>query len=210
MMVLDLDRRGYHREAAECLDAWLHYQGTVGLPGDFDSKEGVLLRHRRLRIRRISNQHHGWVLWTLSEHYRFTRDDAWLRRVAPGIVAGADWIIRETARTASHRDLSSGTLARTATSKISAIGVRGYPPVVIPGADSTGARLGAGANSPIPTLPGSAPPPRIPITRPSLTISWPLPTRSPVVCLRDGTAVPQIPSYVQRRGPQFRLDSRNA
>src|SRR5262249_8401457 len=42
MMVVDLDRRGYHREAQECLDAWLHYQGTVELPGDFSSKAGVL------------------------------------------------------------------------------------------------------------------------------------------------------------------------
>ena len=48
MMVLDLDRRGYHQEAEECLDAWLHYQGTVGLPGDFDSKERRPLRNRRL------------------------------------------------------------------------------------------------------------------------------------------------------------------
>ena len=42
MMVVDLDRRGYHKEAQECLDAWLHYQGTVGLPGDFSTKKGVL------------------------------------------------------------------------------------------------------------------------------------------------------------------------
>jgi len=35
MMVLDLDRRGYHQEAADCLETWLHYQGTVGLPGGF-------------------------------------------------------------------------------------------------------------------------------------------------------------------------------
>jgi hypothetical protein len=35
MMVVDLDRRGYHKEAQECLDAWLHYQSTVELPGSF-------------------------------------------------------------------------------------------------------------------------------------------------------------------------------
>ena len=38
----------------------------------------------------------------MAEHYRFTRDEAWLRHAAPGIVAGRDWIIRETARTANR------------------------------------------------------------------------------------------------------------
>ena len=46
----------------------------------------------------------------LGEHYRFTRDDAWLRRAAPGIVAGADWIINETRRTANRHELERGLL----------------------------------------------------------------------------------------------------
>ncbi len=33
MMVSDLDRRGYHQQAEEALETWLHHQGTVGLPG---------------------------------------------------------------------------------------------------------------------------------------------------------------------------------
>ena len=32
MMVSDLDRRGYHKEAQQNLDSLLHYQGTVPLP----------------------------------------------------------------------------------------------------------------------------------------------------------------------------------
>jgi len=79
MMVVDLDRRGYHQEAQECLDAWLHYQGTVGLPGDFATKDGVLYGAGGYEAGGY-NQHHGWILWNLAEHYRFTRDDAWLRR----------------------------------------------------------------------------------------------------------------------------------
>ena len=109
MMVVDLDRRGYHKEAQECLDAWLHYQGTVALPGDFSTKKGVLYGAGGLEAGGY-NQHHGWILWMLGEHYRFTRDEAWLRGAAPGILAGADWIINETKRTANRHELERGLL----------------------------------------------------------------------------------------------------
>ena len=109
MMVVDLERRGYHKEAQECLDAWLHYQGTAALPGDFSTKKGVLYGAGGIEAGGY-NQHHGWILWMLGEHYRFTRDDAWLRRAAPGILAGADWIINETKRTANRHELERGLL----------------------------------------------------------------------------------------------------
>ncbi len=109
MMVVDLDRRGYHKEAQECLDAWLHYQGTAALPGDFSTQKGVLYGAGGVEEGGY-NQHHGWILWMLGEHYRFTRDDAWLRGAAPGILAGADWIINETKRTANRHELERGLL----------------------------------------------------------------------------------------------------
>jgi hypothetical protein len=37
----------------------------------------------------------GGMLWALAEHYLYTRDKSWLREVAPRIVAGRDFIIRE-------------------------------------------------------------------------------------------------------------------
>jgi len=46
----------------------------------------------------------------LAEHYRFSRDDAWLRTAASGIVAAADWIILETKRTANRLPLERGLL----------------------------------------------------------------------------------------------------
>jgi hypothetical protein len=61
MMVVDLERRGYHKEAQECLDAWLHYQGSVGLPGDFASKQGILYGAGGYEAGGY-NQHHGWIL----------------------------------------------------------------------------------------------------------------------------------------------------
>jgi len=98
MMITDLDRRGYHREARECLEAFLQYQGTVSLPGDYLSHEGVLYGAHGYEHGGY-NQHHGWILWCLAEHYRFTRDQAWLQRIAPNLIAASDWIIRERRRT---------------------------------------------------------------------------------------------------------------
>ncbi len=109
MMVVDLECRGLHKEAQACLDAWLHYQGTVALPGSFAGKDGVLYGAGGYEAGGY-NQHHGWILWMLGEHYRFTRDRAWLERSAPGIVKGADWILRETARTKDRHELERGLL----------------------------------------------------------------------------------------------------
>jgi hypothetical protein len=40
-------------------------------------------------------QHHSWVLWAFAEHYKYTRDKEWLRRVAPNLVEACNWIINE-------------------------------------------------------------------------------------------------------------------
>ena len=199
MMVLDLDRRGYHRVAENCLDTWLHYQGTVGLPGDFDSTNGVLYGATGYEAGGY-NQHHGWILWTLAEHYRFTRDDAWLRRAAPGIISGADWIIRETARTADRHDLAQGLLPPgdledigdwwtwLSTSCYTWRGLDGAAWALEQIHDPNAPRIRAAADAYHKNLVDHF-----------LAAS----ARSPVVRLRDGTAVPQIPSYVQRRGRSF-------
>jgi hypothetical protein len=199
MMVLDLDRRGYHQEAEDSLDTWLHYQGTAGLPGDFDSTNGVLYGAAGYEAGGY-NQHHGWILWTLSEHYRVTRDDVWLRRAAPGIVAGADWIIRETARTTNRDDLAQGLLPPgdledigdwwtwLSTSCYTWRGLDGAAWALEQIHDPNAPRIRAAADAYHTNL-----------VNHFLAAS----ACSPVVRLRDGTAVPQIPSYVQRRGRSF-------
>ena len=199
MMVLDLDRRGYHQEAEDCLDAWLKYQGTVGLPGDFDSKEGVLYGTAGYESGGY-NQHHGWILWTLAEHYRFTRDDAWLRRVAPGIVAGADWIIRETGRTAGQHGLGQGLLPAGSLEDIGDwwtwLSTSCY---TWRGLDGSAWALEQIHHPDAPRIRAAAEAYHKNLVDHFLAAS----ARSPVVRLRDGTAVPQIPSYVQRRGRSF-------
>ena len=124
---------------------------------------------------------------------------AWLRRAAPGIVAGADWIINETTRTANRHELERGLLPPGSLEDIgdwwtwlstSCYTWRGL---------DTAAWALEQIQDPEP--PASAPRP-MPITR----ICWPISAasdRSPVVRLRDGTAVPHIPSKVHRRGRYF-------
>jgi hypothetical protein len=199
MMVVDLDQRGYHREAQECLDAWLHYQGTVGLPGDFSSQEGVLYGAGGYEAGGY-NQHHGWILWCLAEHYRFTRDEAWLRSAAPGIRAGADWIVRETKRTAGRHELERGLLPAGSLEDIG---------------DwwtwlSTSCYTWRGLDSAAWALEQLKHPEAGRIRQEADAYHTNLlanfraaAERSPVVRLRDGTAVPHFPSYVHRRGRSF-------
>ena len=199
MMVLDLDRRGYHQEAADCLETWLHYQGTVALPGDFDSKEGVLYGANGYEAGGY-NQHHGWILWTLVEHYRFTRDEAWLRHATPAIVAGADWIIRETARTSNRLDLAEGLLPPGDLEDIGDwwnwLSTSCY---TWQGLDSAAWALEQIHHPDAARIRTAADRYHQKLLEHFLAAS----ARSPVVRLRDGTAVPQIPSYVQRRGRSF-------
>jgi hypothetical protein len=199
MMVVDLDRRGYHKEAQECLDGWLHYQGTAALPGDFSTKNGVLYGAGGLEAGGY-NQHHGWILWMLGEHYRFTRDAPWLQRAAPGIVAGADWVINETRRTADRHELERGLLPAGSLEDIG---------------DwwtwlSTSCYTWRGLDSAAWALEQIKHPEAKRLRKEADTYHANLlanfrkaADRSPVVRLRDGIAVPHIPSMVHRRGRYF-------
>ncbi len=199
MMVVDLERRGYHAEAQNCLDAWLHYQGSVALPGDFASQEGVLYGAGGYEAGGY-NQHHGWILWCLGEHDRFTRDAVWLRRSAPGLVAGADWILRETARTAERHPLERGLLPAGSLEDIG---------------DwwtwlSTSCYMWRGLESAAWALEQIQHPDAPRIRKGATDYHAALlanfreaARRSPVVRLRDGTAVPKFPSHVHRRGRSF-------
>ena len=181
------------------MDGWLRYQGTVGLPGDFSSKEGVLYGAGGYEAGGY-NQHHGWILWCMAEHYRFTRDEAWLRGAAPGILRGAEWIIRETRRTTNRTDLSRGLLPAGSLEDIgdwwtwlstSCYTWRGLDSaawalaqIQHPEAERVRREASAYHSNLLANFRAAA-------------------QRSPVVRLRDGTAVPHFPSYVQRRGRSF-------
>ena len=89
-----MDMRGMHRRVRSCLQAWLSTQGDSKPEGDYASKEGGFYHFWP-----IYTIDQGGVLWALAEHYLYTRDETWLRKVGPHIVAGCDFIIRERHRT---------------------------------------------------------------------------------------------------------------
>ncbi|MBM3215019.1 hypothetical protein FJZ36_08915 [Candidatus Poribacteria bacterium] len=206
MMIVDLDRRGYHREARECLDAFLAYQGTVSLPGDYDSHQGVLYGAHGYECGGY-NQHHGWILWCLVEHFRFTRDDTWLNSVAPNLVAASDWIIGQRERTLTPSRIvhpllgvGAGLLPHGSLEDIgdwwqwlstNVYSWRGLDAAAwaleqLDHRDAGRIRQSAGAY------------------RDSILAAFRAARdRSPVVRLRDGRAVPRIPSHVHRRGRSF-------
>lgn len=107
MIVHDLDERGFHEAAQRRLDLWVKYQGTVPQPGNFTDCDGMFYGAGGFE-HGAYNQHHGWVLWALAEHYLVTRDDAWLDRTAGALVAGADWVFRQRAGTMSALPHSRG------------------------------------------------------------------------------------------------------
>lgn len=98
MMMSDLDRRGYHREAEQCLDSLLHYQGTVKFLGNYKTTEGLFYGDGGHETGDY-NKSHGYAMWNMAEHWRMTRDRAWMEKAAPKLVASCDWVTRERAAT---------------------------------------------------------------------------------------------------------------
>ncbi|MGC8667804.1 MAG: hypothetical protein ACP5VE_06820 [Chthonomonadales bacterium] len=199
MMVADLDRRGYHQEAEECLDTWFQYQSTEPLPGDFSSKEGVLYGAGGYEAGGY-NQHHGWILWCIVEHYRFTRNRKWLEQAAPAIVRAADWIIRERRRTLGRNDIARGLLPAGSLEDIGDwwpwLSTNCYS---WRGLDAAAWALEQLGHPHARKVRAEAEAYR----RAILARFRQAMERSPVVRLRDGSAVPHIPSQPYRRGRSF-------
>ncbi len=205
MMISDLDRRGYGKVAERALETWLHYQGTVGLPGDYSTKEGQFYGAGGYESGGY-NQHHGWILWCMGEHYRYTRDVTWLQHAAPYLVKGCDWIIRERQRTkeiaesSPIRAIERGLLPPgrledigdwrcwLSTNVYSWWGMRNAAAALKDIGHPEADRLLADAEN---------------YRNDILTAFTEAMRRSPVVRLRDGRWIPHIPPDVHRRGRSF-------
>jgi len=205
MMVSDLDRRGYHKRAEQALETWLHYQGTEPLPGTYSSSEGEFYGAGGYEDGGY-NQHHGFVLWCLGEHYWHTRDIDWLKRSAPKIIKGCEWIIRERKRTIAEADKSAiqkierGLLPAGSLEDIrdwrcwmsnnvySWWGMNNSAAALNDAGIPEGKRLLEEASA---------------YREDILAAFTEAMRRSPVVKLRDGSWIPHIPPEVHRRGRTF-------
>jgi hypothetical protein len=199
MMIIDLDRRGLHREARQCLESFMAYQGTAALPGHYSSQEGVLYGAGGYEQGGY-NQHHGWILWNFAEHYRFTRDKRWLRRKAQHLIDGADWIIRERRGTLDYTRLGKGLLPPGSLEDItdwwqwSSNNIYSWM-----GLDATAWALEQIKHREAPRIRKAADAYHASLLESFLGAC----RRSPVVQLRDGTYVPMIPALVERRGRSY-------
>jgi hypothetical protein len=204
MVIRNLDRRGYKEEAEKRLDTFVRYQGTAPLPGNFSSHDGVFYGAGGYESGGY-NQHHGWILWCLAEHYRYTRDEEWLKRVAPAMVKGCDWIIEQRKSTFAYDEegrkvleygfLPAGALEDVkeywywlATNAYAYLGIKSAAEVLSEIGHPDGPRLSSEAEAY-----------RMDLER-GFEESM---VRSPVVKLRDGTWVPHFPSRLNRRGRDF-------
>lgn len=200
MIIRELDERGLREEAERRLNLWVKYQGTVPQPGNFTDYDGMYFGAAGFE-EGAYNQHHGWVLWALCEHFLLTGDKEWFRSVADSVIAGADWIFRQRRNTMRplphsrgweygflpagsledvidfHYWLSTNCLTwRGAESAARALETLGHPEAkrVRDEADHYGRDLIKGFE----TMRG----------------------HSPLVRLRNGRWVPQFPSRLYRRG----------
>lgn len=98
MVVHELDQRGLYEEARRRIELWIRYQGTAPQPGNFTDYEGMYFGAGGFESGAY-NQHHGWVLWVIGMHYFLTDDAEWLRKVAPSLIAGCDWVFRQRRNT---------------------------------------------------------------------------------------------------------------
>jgi hypothetical protein len=94
-----LDMMGRHDWAWRCLRPIMELQGSAPFPGNFRDTSAILhgvrvdAEHDYTHVG--YNLNHGWTLWTLAEHYLFTRDKEWLKGAMPHLIKAADWIISE-------------------------------------------------------------------------------------------------------------------
>ena len=108
MILEDLDQRGLHDEVRRRLEVWLKHQGTAYLMGRFRDFNGLFFGAGGLQQGESYNQHHGWAVWYIAEHYFLTRDTKWLQRVAAALVEGVEWVFRQRRETLEPQPLSRG------------------------------------------------------------------------------------------------------
>ena len=206
MMLTEMDRRGFPEISDKMFRSWVHYQGTAPLPGDYTTADGVFQGVGQYAEKGGGyNQNHGWALWGMAEHYRFTGDVAWLDRMAPSIVKACDWIVDQRARTRTDECVGIRSIERglmppgqlediedwrswMSNNTYSYWGLRNAAEILAERGHPDAPRLLKDADD---------------YEKDIVAAFTEAMLRSPVVPLRDGTWVPTMPSEVHRRGRSF-------
>lgn len=102
--VLLLDALGDHRTAAEYLETLLKLQGSKNFPGLHQGMEDAIFHGARVNERydytaSTYGLDHPVVLWTLGEHYLYSRDKDWLLHAWPHMEKAIAWIDKQRATT---------------------------------------------------------------------------------------------------------------
>ncbi|MCC6126736.1 MAG: hypothetical protein IT426_17375 [Pirellulales bacterium] len=201
MMVSDLDRRGLGHLAEQCLQTWLDFQGKAIFPGTYRTAEGVFNSAGGVEAGGY-NKGHGYALWCLAEHWKYTRDRKWLERAAPHIIAACDWIIRErqatmTAKPDGSRPIEYGFLPAGSLEDVTDFWFwQATNSATAWGFDAATAALADIGHPEAARLQKEARAYREDVLR-GLTEARIL---TPVVRLRDGTSAPKYPSHLHLRG----------
>jgi hypothetical protein len=200
MIIHDLHERGLFDDARRRLEVWVKYQGSAPQPGNFTDFNGMYFGAAGFE-RGAYNQHHGWVLWCLAEHYLFTRDAAWLKRVADSMVAGCDWVFRQRRNTqvplAHSRGWESGFLPAGSLEDVTDFYYwLSTNSLTWRGADLAARVLSMIGNSQAPRLSNEAETFKKDLLR-GFEVNR---QHSPLVRLRDGRWVPHYPSRLYCRG----------
>jgi hypothetical protein len=110
-----LDALGYSSDAANILKTMLQLQGSKNFPGAHTGSYAGVFHGARISdsVDYTANGYgldHGTVLWTLAQHYFYTRDRAWFRDAWPHMRKAIDWI-EEQRKTTMLKDVD-GTKSR--------------------------------------------------------------------------------------------------
>jgi len=98
--VLLLDALGDHRTATEYLETFLRLQGSKSFPGLHQGMEDAIFHGARVNERydytaSTYGLDHPVVLWTLAEHYLYSRDKDWLLHAWPHMEKAIAWIQKQ-------------------------------------------------------------------------------------------------------------------
>jgi hypothetical protein len=102
--ILLLDTLGQFETAKQYLETMLRLQGSKNFPGAQKGSIAGIFHGTKISDTYDYTAHgygldHGTILWTLAEHYRYTRDRAWLEHAWPYMKKAIDWIEEQRATT---------------------------------------------------------------------------------------------------------------